>query len=36
MFVESIPFITQCISELAVELHQRYPKQHLSGIQKNG
>jgi hypothetical protein len=34
MFVESIPLITQYISELADELHQRYPKQHLSGIQK--
>jgi DDE superfamily endonuclease len=34
MFVDSMPFITEYISELANELHQRFPKQHLSGTQK--
>ena len=35
MFVDSIPFITQYISELANELHQRFPTRRLSGTQKN-
>ncbi len=34
MFVDSMPFITQYVSELANELHQRHPGQHLSGTQQ--
>ena len=34
MFADAMPFITQYVSELAKELHQRYPEQYLSGIQQ--
>jgi hypothetical protein len=34
MFADSMPFIVQYISELAQELHHRYPEHHLSGIQQ--
>jgi len=34
MFFDSIPFITQYISELANELHRRYPQLRLTGTQK--
>jgi hypothetical protein len=34
MFVDSMPFIIQYVSELANELHQRHSGQHLSGTQR--